>query len=314
MARWQAEWVASELEARGVTVELVPITTTGDRQQGPLKNIGAQGLFTKEIQRALLDDRIDLAVHSLKDLPTEAVAGLCLAAVPARASAADVFVSQKYKSLEALPRGATVGTGSLRRRAQLLHARPDLQIQDVRGNVDTRLRKLDEGLFDALILAEAGLRRLGLDQHITQTLPFELMLSAVGQGALGLETRADDDASRQIVTMLDDRSTHAAVLAERAMLAALQGGCLAPIGALGRVEDNCLALVGRVISHDGLQQLEATECISLPRGEKNLPSPFGRGTGGENAIFSAAEQLGRRVAESLQAQGADQLIQASRHL
>ena len=180
--------------------------------------------------------------------------------------------------------------------------------------MDTRLRKLDEGLFDALILAEAGLRRLGLDQHITQTLPFELMLSAVGQGALGLETRADDDASRQIVTMLDDRSTHAAVLAERAMLAALQGGCLAPIGALGRVEDNCLALVGRVISHDGLQQLEATECISLPRGEKNLPSPFGRGTGGENAIFSAAEQLGRRVAESLQAQGADQLIQASRHL
>lgn len=317
LARWQAQWVATELQARGVAVELVPISTAGDRQQESLKNIGGQGLFTKEIQRALLENRIDLAVHSLKDLPTEGYFssaasvktgeaehgerfGLCLAAVPPRASAADVFVSQKFKSLEALPRGATVGTGSLRRRAQLLHTRPDLQISDIRGNVDTRLRKLQEGQFEALILAEAGLRRLGFEQHITQTLPFELMLSAVGQGALGLETREEDDATRQAVAPLDDRSTHAAVLAERAMLAALQGGCLAPIAALGRVIDDRLTLLGRVIAHDGSQKLEASDSVLLSQDADDL--------------FAAALQLGRRVAESLRAQGADQLIQASRHL
>jgi len=310
LARWQAEWVASELQGRGVAVELVPITTAGDRQQGPLKNIGGQGLFTKEIQRALAENRIDLAVHSLKDLPTEGYFpstgttkasgerfGLCLAAVPLRASAADAFVSEKFKSFDALPHGASVGTGSLRRRAQLLCARPDLQIEDVRGNVDTRLRKLKEGQFDALILAEAGLRRLGFEHHIAQVLPSELMLSAVGQGALGLEIREDDTASRQATAALDDRPSHAAVLAERAMLAALQGGCLAPIAALGRVVDGRLALVGRVIAQDGSQKLEATESVLLHD---------------DGDLFGVALQLGRHVAESLRAQGADRLIQASR--
>ena len=181
LARWQAEWVAARLTALGVAVELVPITTQGDVKSGPLGQIGGMGLFTKELQRALLDNQIDLAVHSLKDLPTEPVVGLALAAVPERESTADVLLTTKYGSLESLPKGAKVGTGSLRRKSQLLHARPDLAIEDIRGNVETRVRKLDDGEYDAIVLAEAGLKRLGLAHRITQVLPQSLMLPAVGQ-------------------------------------------------------------------------------------------------------------------------------------
>jgi hydroxymethylbilane synthase len=293
LARWQADWVAARLRENGVDVELVPITTSGDRlQQGPIGAIGDQGLFTKEIQRALLDDRIDLAVHSLKDLPTDEVAGLSLAAVPERAPVGDVLVCRKYGSLDALPEGAVVGSGSLRRRSQLLRVRPDLQVKDIRGNVETRVRKLETGDYDAIVLAEAGVRRLGLESCIAQLLPLSILLPAIGQGALGLETRTDDDRTCSAVGQLDHLPTHAGVRAERTMLAVLRGGCRAPIAGWGRVENDALTLQGRVLSPDGSQCLEATL------------------TGGP----AAPEQLGRRLAEDLIARGAAQLIRASREM
>src|SRR3954465_5516322 len=218
LARWQAEWVAGELRRRGHAVELVEIATRGDVEPAaPIEDIGTRGVFTKEIQRALLAGSVDLGVHSLKDLPTEPVDGLVLAAVPERESPADVVVcasalgarlrldpGDQANVLSSLPNEARIGTGSLRRQAQLLHVRPDLQVADVRGNVDTRLRKLDAGQFDAIVLAEAGLRRLGLADRATQVLPFEVMLPAVGQGALGIECRNDDVALREILTPLND--------------------------------------------------------------------------------------------------------------
>jgi hydroxymethylbilane synthase len=207
LARWQAEWVAARLAESGVDVVLVPIATQGDIQQrGPIGEIGTLGVFTKEIQRALLDRQVDLAVHSLKDLPTEPVEGLCLAAVPKRGPHGDVLISREGQSFAELPPGATIGTGSSRRRSQLWHARPDLKMLDVRGNVDTRLRKLQEGQYDALVLAEAGVTRLELRQHITEVLPQSLILPAVGQGALGLETRVDDERTRHLLSALDDKA------------------------------------------------------------------------------------------------------------
>ena len=292
LAQWQANWVASRLERLGVTVQMVPITTSGDRQQqGPIGAMGGQGVFTKEIQRALLDDLADLAVHSLKDLPTDEVPGLCLAAVPQRAEAGDALVCRKWRSLDELPEAAVVGSGSLRRQSQLLRARPDLKLMDIRGNVETRLKKLDDGDFDAVILAEAGLRRLGLEENITQVLPTSIMLPAVGQAALGLETRADDRATRDVVEQLIHPATFAAVTAERAMLAALRGGCLAPIGAWARTDDNGrLLLTGRVLSPDGSACLECSVAGDV----------------------AAAEQLGQDAAGSLIDQGATELIEASR--
>jgi len=290
LARWQAEWVAAQLRRRGVKVELTPIVTTGDRRLGAIETFGGQGVFTKEIQIALLDGRIDLAVHSLKDLPTVAAPELCLAAVPERAPAGDVLVSPRAASLDELPEGATIGTGSLRRRTQLLHFRRDLRMKDIRGNIDTRLRKLAEGGYDALVLAEAGLRRLGLDQHITQVLPWEIVLPAPGQGAMALETRADDEPTRRIVAQLDHLPTRAAVTAERTLLAALQGGCLAPVAALGRIDGDRLTLVGRVLSCDGARRIEA----------------------GDSAAVAEAVALGRHVADALLTQGAGELIRAAR--
>ncbi len=232
LARWQAGWVADRLTELGAGVELIPITTRGDAQtKVSIGSLGTTGVFTKELQRALLDDRIDVAVHSLKDLPTDVVQGLCLAAVPERESNRDALVSARGLRFSELPPAALIGTGSLRRRAQLRHARADLRMGDVRGNVDTRLEKLADGQFDALVLAHAGLKRLGLDGHITELLDPQVMLPAVGQGALGIEARADDPAVLDALAPLDHGSTHAAVLAERALLAHLAGGCLAPIGA-----------------------------------------------------------------------------------
>ena len=295
LARWQAEWVAARLEELGAAVELVPISTAGDRKQGPIGAMGGQGVFTKEVQQALLDGRADLAVHSLKDLPTDETPGLCLAAVPERASPADVLVCRERPSaeetcLDSLQAGAVLGTGSLRRRSQLLHVRPDLQAEDVRGNVETRLRKLDEGTYDALVLAEAGLTRLGLAERISQVLPPDIALPAVGQGALGLESRTDDVPVCEVLARIDHPASHAAVLAERAMLAALRGGCLAPIGAWGRIEQQSLLLTGRVLSVDGVQRIEATL-----EGDPNGP-----------------DELGRRVAEALLDDGAAELVAAAR--
>ncbi len=290
LARWQAMWVSAALQRRGVLVELVPITTQGDVRSGPIGTFGAQGVFTKEIQRALLDDQIDLAVHSMKDLPTEPVAGLAIAAVPPRAAAGDVLVSSGAVPFDSLSPGARVGTGSMRRRAQLLHVRPDLCLLDIRGNVDTRLRHLDEGRYDAIVLAEAGLTRLGLAHRITQVLSFEWMLPAVGQGALALETRADDRQTRDLVSPLDDPDARAATTAERAVLAALHGGCLAPVGAWGRVEAGTLLLRAAVLNPQGTQRLVA-EVAGRPHD---------------------ALDVGRHVAQQLLDQGAAALIAQSR--
>ncbi len=291
LARWQAEWVAARLAELGTTVELVPISTTGDREQrGPIGSLGSQGVFTKEIQRALLDERIDLAVHSLKDLPTEPIEGLCLAAVPERETVHDALICREATSLADLPAGARIGSGSLRRRSQLLHHRPDLVVADIRGNVDTRMSKLDDGQYDAICLAEAGLKRLGLADRITELVPAAIMLPAIGQGALGLETRAGDDATRAALAPLDHADTHAAVIAERAMLAALHGGCLAPIAAWGRFDNGGLVLTGRVLSVDGAQRIEATEIASNGDGNK----------------------LGQLLARRLVEQGAEGLIAAAR--
>ena len=290
LARWQAEWVAARLAEHGIAVSLVPISTQGDVKTGALSEIGGQGLFTKEIQRALLAREIDLAVHSLKDLPTDPVAGLTHGAVPERESAGDVLVSHGIASVDALPRHARIGTGSTRRRAQLLHVRPDLQMLDIRGNVDTRLRKLDDGDFDAIVLAEAGLKRLGLGDRIVHVIPQTMMLPAVGQGALGIEIRDDDDVTRQAVAPLNHADTREAIVAERALLATLRGGCMAPVGAWGRIEADTLKLDGVVLSHDGARRLFAT-AQSEP----------------DN---SAA--LGIAVAEQLLAQGAAELIADAR--
>jgi hydroxymethylbilane synthase len=291
LARWQADWVAGELQRLGHTVELVEIATRGDVEQvAAVEEIGTRGVFTKEIQRALLAGEVDLAVHSLKDLPTEPVEGLILAAVPPRESSADVLVSRDGAALESLPRGARIGTGSLRRQAQLRHVRPDLHVADIRGNVDTRLRKLDDGQFDALVLAEAGLRRLGLEERISQVLPFTTMLPAVGQGALAIECRADDTETREILVSLNDPMTRAAVAAERALLEHLRGGCMAPIGGLGRLEGRKLRLSSVVLSADGVRRLTCNDVGSS----------------------SDAESLGVRVADVLLAQGAAELIASSR--
>jgi hydroxymethylbilane synthase len=254
--------VASQLAALGVSVELVPISTRGDVTTGALGSVGGQGLFTKEIQGALLEGDVDLAVHSLKDLPTDPVAGIQLAAVPQRASIYDAMVCGVADSLDSLPDGACVGTGSARRRAQLLHARPDLAVVDIRGNVDTRLRKLDDGQYDAILLAEAGLRRLGLEDRITALLPISAMLPAVGQGALGIEARSDDTETLQTLGHLNHVDSRSAVAAERHLLAALRAGCLAPVGAWGRVEAERLVLDAVVLSLDGRSRLNVTVSVS----------------------------------------------------
>ncbi|MCA9271023.1 MAG: hydroxymethylbilane synthase [Planctomycetales bacterium] len=292
LARWQADWVAAQLTALGYSVELVLIKTQGDVRSGPIGAIGGQGVFTKELQRALADGTIDLAVHSLKDLPTLPTPGLHLAAVPPREANSDALVSVAHASLDALPRQAKVGTGSLRRQSQLLFARPDLHVTDIRGNVDTRLAKLDAGEYDAIVLAEAGLKRLGLADRIRQVLPREVVLPAVGQGALGIECRCDDEATNAALKRLDDAATHASVVAERALLAALRGGCMAPVGAWGRMEDGQLRLEAVVLSAHGSERRYA---------EGVAPA-------------EDAAELGERVAQSLLDAGAGELIKASRML
>jgi hydroxymethylbilane synthase len=248
LALWQANWVRQRLEALGETCRVEIIKTTGDRiTDVPLAKVGSKGLFTKEIEEALLDGRIDLAVHSLKDLPTELPEGLRISAIPEREDARDALVGRR---LAELPPGARVGTSSLRRVAQLRAARPDLVIESVRGNLDTRLRKLDQGQHDALVMAAAGLRRLGWEARIAECLSGEVMCPAVGQGALAIETREDGEAAARCAR-LDHAATRLAVEAERALLASLGGGCQVPIGAYGRVTGDRLELTAIVASTDG---------------------------------------------------------------
>jgi len=286
LARWQAEWTAQRLGQLGHECELVIVSTSGDRFQGPIDASTPQGLFTREIQAAVLAGEADAAVHSLKDLPTRSAEGLVLAAVPPRAATADALVSRRFASIDALPPGAIVGTGSVRRRAQLLAYRPDFAVADLRGNVDTRLRKLDEGRYDAIILATAGLERLGLSDRIVQRLPARIMMPAPGQGALGIEARADDQAVLTVLAALDDFATRAATTAERTMLAAIGGGCLAPVAALAETDGIGLRLVAQVLSPDGSRVIRAEVAGSL----------------------ADAEPLGRQAAAELAAAGASELI------
>ncbi|MFL5242138.1 MAG: hydroxymethylbilane synthase [Gemmataceae bacterium] len=290
LALWQANYVTDRLrrQALGRPIELVEIETIGDQiRDRPLSQIGGDGLFTKEIQRALLTGSVDVAVHSLKDLPTLAVEGLTLAAVPPRGRAGDVFVSRKYRSFDLLPEGAKVATSSLRRQAMILHRRHDLHVINIRGNVETRLRKLDGEELDAIILAQAGLERLGLGDAIREVLDASWMLPAVGQGALGLECRVEDQATLDLVRRLDDYATHQAVLAERAFLRGLGGGCLVPIGAASLVKHETLSLRGAVLRPDGSKRIEAEQ-------SGNVQDP---------------DHLGRQLADRLLASGAGKLLE-----
>jgi hydroxymethylbilane synthase len=248
---WQARWVAAQLSAAGQECRIEIIKTTGDKiTDVPLAKVGTKGLFTKEIEEALLDGRAHLAVHSLKDLPTELPEGLVLAAIPEREDPRDAMVG---RTLANLPLGAKVGTSSLRRAAQLRQLRPDLQVESIRGNLDTRLRKLDEGLYDAILLAAAGLKRLGWGDRIAEILSPEQMCPAVGQGALAIEARAGFDGAK----MLDHADTRTAVLAERGVLGALGGGCQVPIGAYATVSAGRVHILAIVAAPDGTQVIRA---------------------------------------------------------
>ncbi|HVO84741.1 MAG TPA: hydroxymethylbilane synthase [Syntrophobacteria bacterium] len=254
LALWQAEWVRSQLRAAhpGLTVDLVTIKTQGDKiLDVPLAKVGGKGLFVKEIEEALLEGRVDVAVHSMKDMPADLLAGLHVAAVPLREDPRDVLVMGEGSGFADLPRGARVGTSSLRRAAQLLHLRADLKIETLRGNLDTRLRKLEAQGFHAVVLAAAGIKRMGLSHLITQYLEPELMLPAVGQGALGIETRTEDAPTNELVAGLAHQPTMVAVRAERAFLRRLQGGCQVPIGGYATLEGERLVLTGMVADLQG---------------------------------------------------------------
>lgn len=249
LALWQAHWVESQLTALGEQCRIEIIRTTGDKiQDVPLAKVGTKGLFTKEIEEALLDGSIDVAVHSLKDMPTELPAGLTLQAIPQREDVRDALVGRK---LAELAPGERVGTSSLRRAAQLRAARPDLVIESIRGNLDTRLRKLDEGQYNAIVLAAAGLRRLGWADRITELLPVDIVVPACGQGALAVETRDDNGLGARMARTLDDADSRAAVTAERGLLGSLGGGCQVPIGAYAQVSGDTLRLQAVVISPEG---------------------------------------------------------------
>jgi hydroxymethylbilane synthase len=253
LALWQAHWIQSRLEALGEQCRIEIIKTTGDKITDiALSQVGSKGLFTKEIEEALLAGSIDLAVHSLKDMPTGLPEGLTLAAVPEREDPRDALIGRRLADLAP---GAPVGTGSLRRAAQLRALRPDLQVEGIRGNVDTRLRKLDERRYDAIVLASAGLRRLGWDNRIAELFDPGIMCPAVGQGALAVETRDDGGSAFQIAKRLEHAETRAAVSAERAVLAALGGGCQAPMGAHAFVRGESLFILALVISPDGVHMV-----------------------------------------------------------
>ena len=291
LALWQAEHVKQRLESLhpGLRVELVGMTTKGDRiLDSPLAKIGGKGLFVKELEVALLEGRADIAVHSMKDVPAEFPEGLGLTAILAREDPRDAFVSNRFDSLEALPEGAVVGTSSLRRQCQLKAMRPDLDIRPLRGNVNTRLGKLDAGDYDAVVLACAGLKRLGLDDRIRQKLGPEVILPAIGQGAIGIECRLDDAETRDLVAPLADERTTLRVTAERAMNARLMGGCQVPIGGHAVIEHGVILLQGLVGSPDGSR---------IVRGDiSGRPED--------------AEELGRVLAEDLLARGAGELLAA----
>jgi len=291
LAMWQAEYVRDRLMEihPSLTVELLGMSTQGDKiLDSPLAKIGGKGLFVKELEQRMLDGGADIAVHSMKDVPVEFPEGLHLSVICEREDPRDAFVSNNYTSLEALPQGAKVGTSSMRRQCQIRAIRPDLQILDLRGNVNTRLRKLDEGKYDAIILAAAGLIRLGFEDRITQTLETEVSLPAIGQGAVGIECRSDDERINSLIAPLNDTDTRTRVLAERAMNNRLEGGCQVPIAGHSVLENGELHLRGLVGSPEG---------TTMVRGER-------RGSAAE------AEAMGTDLADELLANGAREILQA----
>ena len=295
LARTQTGWVVDQFRARGHVVDVELVSTRGDVVTDvPIAGIrGGDGVFVRELERALLEGRIDAAVHSLKDLPTAVTPGLELACVPVRASPFDAFVGRSAPTIDRLPAGAVVGTSSVRRVMQLRAMRPDVEVRSVRGNVDTRLRLLDEGECDGLILAAAGLGRLGLEDRITEVLRPESFWPAVAQGALVVQIRSGDERMAAVVDAIDDPASHAAIRAERACLAALAGGCLAPIGAWARLEGESFHLGGCVLGPDGA----GIATIMARAIARTTETP---------------EQLGLRVAEDLRRQGADDLLAEAR--
>jgi hydroxymethylbilane synthase len=293
LAAWQAKYIASRLNAFGVQTEIIYIKTSGDKfQVGGINEIGVKGVFIKEIEDALLENRVDIAVHSMKDVPTETPAGLIFSAICEREDPRDCLISRDGKKFAALPAGANVGTSSLRRVAQLRHARPELTFTDLRGNVDTRLQKLERGDYDAIVLAKAGMDRLSWSARITEVLPPEICLSAVGQGALGIEAREDLEASIAAgIAKLDDTQTRTAVTAERALLREMEGGCQVPLGAWARFESGKLVMDACVASVDGKELI--------------------RKRGVAVAIDSAndVDNFGRRIAQELISAGAGRILQ-----
>jgi len=286
LALWQARWIQARLESMGEQCRLEIIHTTGDKiTDVALSKVGAKGLFTKEIEEALLAGAIDLAVHSLKDMPTELPAGLTLAAIPEREDPRDALVGRKLAELAA---GARVGTSSLRRAAPLRALRPDLEMESIRGNLDTRLRKLDEGRYDAIVLASAGLRRLGWDNRIAELLDPGVICPAVGQGALAVETRADGGAAFRIAKGLEHPETRIAVTAERALLASLGGGCQVPIGAYATVQAGTVLIRAIVVSPDGTRIIRKQSSGSV-----------------DDAV-----SIGRSLGEELLAEGGQQILEA----
>lgn len=289
LAMWQAEFVQSELIKHypDLKVELVPMSTQGDRiLDSPLAKIGGKGLFIKELEIAMQEGRADLAVHSMKDVPVEFPDGFAIHAICEREDPRDAFVSNTFSTLDELPAGAVIGTSSLRRQCQLKARRSDVIIRDLRGNVNTRLAKLDAGEYDAIILASAGLLRLEMANRISHFIEPEQSLPAVGQGAVGIECRNDDSALIELINVLNHNDTTVRVTAERAMNAKLQGGCQVPIGSFATLEDNTLTLRGLVGSVDGSQVLNAEAAGST----------------------HDAEQIGVKVAELLLSQGADKIL------
>ena len=301
LALQQSKWVMRELErlAPGVGVELLPIGTTGDQKRHePLPQIGGKGLFTKELEDALLAGSADFAVHSLKDLPTELPQGLVLAAIPSREDPRDVLVSAGNRSFADLPQAARIGTSSVRRAAQLLRMRPDLHIEPLRGNLDTRLRAVGNGKWDAIVVAAAGLHRMGWQDQITEYFSPDALCPAVGQGALGIEARAADESTIEVLSKLEDARARTTTTAERALLRGLGGGCQIPIAAFSTHEDNRIFLRAIVIQPDGKKWLQATESVLLAERDRG-------------AAIAAAEQLGGKVAESLLHQGAKAILDAA---
>lgn len=289
LALWQANYVAHRITEQhpGIEVELKHIVTTGDKiLDVPLAKIGGKGLFTKELESSMLDGEIDIAVHSLKDMPTELPSGLTLAVITEREDMRDALISPQYGTLANLPVGAKVGTSSLRRRAQLLNNRPDLNMVDLRGNLDTRLKKLATEELDAIVLASAGLKRLGWEDRITELLSPEICLPAVGQGALAIEARQDDKEVLSIIKFLNDPDTAIATAAERSFLNELEGGCQVPIGVYGRVENSELIVDAIILAVDGTMALK----------DRSWGSP------------AAAEHIGRELAQRMYVSGGRQIL------